>query len=154
MRSSRELSNCITILWDTLLPSSGGRCREILPTSDIGSFHHVNRALPKNKLVLMPIIHTPFSCNKTFNPGFNLKISDIRYNAPQIKDGFWQHVTCNNLFTNAFTRLSTTSAFIDLKRRFRNIVCLEPCDNPGSRSFLLMENIHVKTVVTNWYQQN
>lgn len=72
----------------------------------------INRHNAKNQYYTL--LHTPFSSNNTFSPGFTLKISEIRYNVPQIKAGFWQQVICSNLFTNAFTLFSATSAFKDL----------------------------------------
>lgn len=79
---------------------------------------------------------TPSSCSSNLRPGLSFITSDTRNSAPHIKAGVCSQLTWSNLFTNAFTRLSTISAFRDLYKRLRNILFFDDDNNPGSSNFL------------------
>lgn len=79
---------------------------------------------------------TPSSCSSNLRPGLSFITSDTRNSAPHIKAGVCSQLTWSNLFTKAFTRLVTISAFTDLYKRLRNILFLEHDNNPGSSNFL------------------
>lgn len=81
--------------------------------NSLGKGAYENSSYQKNNEIKKSS-YTTWSCNWTLNSGFTFRSSDRRYRVPQMKGGICPQVTWSNLFTKAFTRRNTTSAFRDL----------------------------------------